>query len=99
MRSWPGFSKWRFFKLYLVQAVIGWLVLLALGFSIFLIQWFILSSGRQTNAEVVLQQESINYIINNRTTLLDRYPELYQQVAQNLAGVHDEAVIAVLIMK
>jgi hypothetical protein len=93
----PDVSGRRLFRLYLGQAMLVAVLLLALGGCLWLTQYWLSSLGAKANPQMILQEEEINYVGNNHTRLIRKYPEIYVPVARELTALPDEAMLSLII--
>ncbi|HEX2915719.1 MAG TPA: hypothetical protein VH186_33465 [Chloroflexia bacterium] len=93
----PNPPMGRLYKLYFVQALVVFVVLFALGFALWLSQFWIGSLGSVTNPQLVLQKQAIQYVVDNRQELVDNYTEIFVGAAQDLGNDPDASLLSVII--
>lgn len=93
----PGVPPGRLNQLYLIQAMVIGVVLLALGFFLLLIQLWTGVLGAVTNPQIALQTQAINYIVDNRRDLVENYAEIFVNIAQDLGNDPEEVILTTII--
>lgn len=93
----PGVPVGRLNQLYFVQAVVIGVVLLALGFFLWLIQLWTGSLGTVTNPQIALQEQAITYIVENRRALVENYTEIFVGVAEELGADPEQVLLTTII--
>jgi hypothetical protein len=94
----PQVRMGQLYKLYFMQALVITVVLFCLGVLLSLLQAFVvLNLGTATNPQLVLEQQAINYIVNNRSDLVNTYTEFFVYFARDLTVNSDTIVISNLL--
>ncbi|HEX2914205.1 MAG TPA: hypothetical protein VH186_25620 [Chloroflexia bacterium] len=93
----PRIPFLRIFRIYLLQALIVAVMLLALGATIWFSQFILSRIGHSANPQVMLENEEIQYVVKNSPTLTHLYPETFIPLAQNLDPHSNQALMAQLI--
>lgn len=96
-RRVPGIALGRFYRLYIVQAIVVTVVLLLLGSCLWGIQYMTSRLGGFTNPQLVLQKESIRYVIDNREELLNDYTDVMLALARDISNNPDEDIPALIL--
>ena len=87
----------RLVKMYATQGVILMVVLFVLGLCLFLLQFWMTSLGAVTNPQYVLQEQAINYVVDNREELVDNYSAIFAGVAEQLKTDEDMSILSTIL--
>jgi hypothetical protein len=95
----PGTSMKRVYGLYLPQAILVTLVLFFLGLALMGIQFLLgYTLGGVTNPQLVLQRESIQYVIDESDQLVDKYTDLMVGLADDInEGDPDRPIFEIIL--
>lgn len=95
----PGTSMKRVYGMYLPQAILVALVLFFLGLALLGIQFLLgYTLGGVTNPQLVLQRESIQYVIDESDQLVDKYTDLMVGLADDInEGDPDRPVFEIIL--
>lgn len=93
----PNAPLGRFYRLYIVQAIVVTLVLLVLGVALWGIQFMTGRLGGITNPQLIIQRESVQYVIDNREDLIDNYTDVFMALARDIAEDPEASIDSVIL--